>query len=135
MMATLRSRRPWCACCAQGPAFDTDARRAQGPVLRWVDRLLRAPAPPCGASAGLLPAAPKAAVGRAALLNLLRSNLEVFGVCVDRCYDRDPRIGRASFQVWGLCAWVCAAAWRGRVGWVLGRVARWLWSRRCGWAA
>jgi hypothetical protein len=77
--------------------FDTDARRAQGPVLRWIDRLLKAP--PLGIAYGAVPAVPKDAVGRTALLNLLRSNLEMFSVCVDRCYDRDPRVATASFQV------------------------------------
>lgn len=81
----------------QGPVFDTDARRAHGPVLRWVDRLLRAP--PLGISQGMVPAVPKDVVGRSALFNLLRSNLEMFSVCVDRCYDRDPHIATGSFQV------------------------------------
>lgn len=84
-------------CCWQGPVFDTDARRAQGPVLRWIDRLLKAPR--LGISSGAVPAVPKDAVGRAALLNLLRSNLEMFSVYVDRCYDRDACIATASFQV------------------------------------
>lgn len=84
-------------CPLQGPVFDTDAKRAQGPVLRWVDRLLKAP--PLGISYGALPAVPKADVGRTALLSLLRSNLEMFSVYVDRCYDRDARIATASFQV------------------------------------
>jgi hypothetical protein len=66
-------------------------------VLRWIDRLLNAP--PLGISAGAVPAVPKDAVGRAALLNLLRSNLEMFSVYVDRCYDGDARIATASFQV------------------------------------
>lgn len=103
-----RSRR--CACSlhahslpsacllSQGPVFDTDARRAQGPVLRWIDRLLYAP--PLGISTGAVPAVPKGAVGRTALLNLLRSNLEMFSVYVDRCYDGDARVATASFQVW-----------------------------------
>lgn len=81
----------------QGPVFDTDARRAQGPVLRWIDRLLYAP--PLGISTGAVPAVPKDAVGRTALLNLLRSNLEMFSVYVDRCYDGDARVATASFQV------------------------------------
>lgn len=66
-------------------------------MLRWVDRLLKAP--PLGISYGAVPAVPKETVGRTALLNLLRSNLEMFSVCVDRCYDRDNRIATASFQV------------------------------------
>lgn len=81
----------------QGPVFDTDARRSQGPVLRWIDRLLKAPR--LGIAYGAVPAVPKDAVGRTALLNLLRSNLEMFSVYVDRCYDRDARIATASFQV------------------------------------
>jgi hypothetical protein len=87
----------------QGPVFDTDARRAQGPVLRWIDRLLKAP--PLGIAYGAVPAVPKDAVGRTALLNLLRSNLEMFSVCVDRCYDRDPRVATASFQVRRAAPW------------------------------
>jgi hypothetical protein len=66
-------------------------------VLRWIDRLLKAPR--LGIAYGTVPAVPKDAVGRTALLNLLRSNLEMFSVCVDRCYDRDARIATASFQV------------------------------------
>lgn len=81
----------------QGPMFDTDARRPQGPVLRWVDRLLKAQQ--LGISQGAVPAVPKGTVGRTALLNLLRSNPEMFSVCVDRCYERDARIAAASFQV------------------------------------
>jgi hypothetical protein len=42
---------------------------------------------------------PKDAVGRSALFQLLRSNLDMFPVCVDRCYYRDMRIATASFQV------------------------------------
>lgn len=42
---------------------------------------------------------PKDSVGRQALFNLLRSNLDMFSVCVDRCYDRDSRIGTGYFQV------------------------------------
>lgn len=52
-----------------------------------------------GITYGALPAVPKDIVGRTALLNLLRSNLEMFSVCVDRCYDRDTRIATGSFQV------------------------------------
>jgi hypothetical protein len=77
--------------------FDSDARRTAGPVLCWVDRLLQAP--PLGISAGRVPAVPKDAVGRSALFQLLRSNLDMFSVCVDRCYYRDTRIATASFQV------------------------------------
>lgn len=92
----LHSRCVFSYCC-QGPVFDTDARRAHGPVLRWIDRLLKAS--PLGISYGAVPAVPKDAVGRTALLHLLRSNLEMFSVYVDRCYDRDTRIATGSFQV------------------------------------
>lgn len=81
----------------QGPAFDPDARRAQGPVLYWIDRLLKAP--PLGVSAGRIPCVPKDSVGRTALFNLLCSNLDMFSVCVDRCYDRDSKVATGSFQV------------------------------------
>ncbi|KAI8469209.1 MAG: cell morphogenesis central region-domain-containing protein [Monoraphidium minutum] len=91
----------------QGPAFDTDARRAQGPVLQWADRLLRAPPPdaaaaPPGAAAGRLAllrgdadggkggggggggggaaGPPRAHVARLALGHLLRFNLDMFSV-------------------------------------------------------
>lgn len=66
-------------------------------MLFWIDRLLQAP--PLGVSAGRVPCVPKDSVGRTALFNLLRSNLDMFSVCVDRCYDRDPRIATGSFQV------------------------------------
>ncbi|WIA40102.1 hypothetical protein OEZ86_013510 [Tetradesmus obliquus] len=85
------------AAMLQGPVFDSDARRTAGPVLTWIDRLLQAP--PLGISAGRIPAVPKDAVGRSALFQLLRSNLDMFPVCVDRCYYRDPRIAATSFQV------------------------------------
>lgn len=66
-------------------------------MLSWIDRLLQAA--PLGISAGQVPAVPKDSVGRTALFNLLRSNLDMFSVCVDRCYDRDHRIATGSFQV------------------------------------
>jgi hypothetical protein len=100
----------------QGPAFDTDARRAQGPVLQWIDRLLRAPpgqaAPPAAGRLALLRTdggdgkhggqhggPPRAHVARVALGHLLRYNLDMFSVCVDRCYHPDSSIATGYFQV------------------------------------
>jgi hypothetical protein len=85
--------------------FDSDARRAQGPVLFWIDRLLKAPAPlrmssNRAAANTLKGAAACAAVARNGLFQLLRSNPDMFNVCVDRCYDPDPRVASCYFQVW-----------------------------------
>jgi hypothetical protein len=121
----------------QGPAFDTDARRAQGPVLHWIDRLFRA-SPTSAASAAAAAAGrrhdagkggaaaaggggggpggagagpPRAHVARVALGHLLRFNLDMFSVCVDRCYHPDPSIATGYFQVRA-----AAAAGRAPVG-------------------
>ena len=83
-----------CVLSAQGPAFDLDARRAQGPVLSWIDRLLKAP-PPQDDKMG----PSKRTVAHSALLNLLQSNLDLFDVFVDRCYDGDPRVAKGYFKV------------------------------------
>lgn len=81
---------------SQGPVFDSDAKRPQGPVLRWIDRLFKSPEPShtpgrCGPT--------RAAVGHAALARLLESNLDIFQICVDRCYDAEPRIANGYFLV------------------------------------
>lgn len=86
----------------QGPVFDADSRRSQGPVLQWIDRLLKYKPPAHGPSMSLAtapslssisqalsagvggggpsqdqgmiaaPGPQRAEVGRTALLNLLQ---------------------------------------------------------------
>jgi hypothetical protein len=114
-LLTHRAPNPTPSPRRQGPAFDTDARRAQGPVLQWIDRLLRAPhghaPPPAAGRLALLRtdggdgkhsgggAPPRAHVARVALGHLLRYNLDMFSVCVDRCYHPDGSIATGYFQV------------------------------------
>ncbi len=84
-------------------------------MLQWIDRLLRAhhaPGPARlaplrsdgeskgGAAPGGGPGgAPRAHVARVALGHLLRHNLDMFSVCVDRCYHPDAGIATGYFQV------------------------------------
>lgn len=91
-------------------------------MLQWADRLLRslpsaAAAPGAagrlaalrqdpdgagkggGGSGGGGAGPPRAHVARLALGHLLRFNLDMFGVCVDRCYHPDPSIATGYFQV------------------------------------
>ncbi|CAL8468215.1 g7754 [Coccomyxa elongata] len=87
-----------------GPAFDMEAKRQQGRVFSWVDRMLRAANTGTPSSAGsalnfrsMGPS--REAVGRTALLNFLSSNHDVLGVCIDQCYSRDTAVAKAYFQV------------------------------------
>ena len=82
----------------QGIVFDSDARRAQGPVLFWIDRLLKA-APPGGGAGSVRAGIPKDSIAKGALFQLLRCNQEMFSICVDRCYDADSRVATGYFQV------------------------------------
>ncbi len=84
-------------------------------MLQWIDRLFRSPhAGGGGAAAGRLallrseehgkgggqpPGPPRAHVARGALGHLLRFNLDMFSVCVDRCYHPDGSIATGYFQV------------------------------------
>jgi hypothetical protein len=83
--------------------FDSDARRAQGPVLFWIDRLLQT-APASGGVVSNRSGIPKDSVARNALFQLLRCNQDMFSICVDRCYDADSRVATGYFQV---RAWAC----------------------------
>lgn len=75
--------------------FDTDARRPQGPVLFWVDRLMKT-----SSAAGSSRMGPsKDAVAKTALFHLLKANLDMFSTAVDRCYDPDIKVATAYFQV------------------------------------
>ncbi|EIE19264.1 hypothetical protein COCSUDRAFT_48883 [Coccomyxa subellipsoidea C-169] len=86
-----------------GPAFDLEAKRPQGRVFSWVDRMLRAAnsGTPTGATTlnfrSMGPS--REAIGKAALLNFLSSNHDVLSVCVDQCYSRDAAVAKAYFQV------------------------------------
>ena len=86
----------------QGPAFDAEARRPQGRVFSWIDRMLRAPhahdGPPSagGPLRSLGPS--KAAVASAALLNMLSANHDVLPVYVHQCYSAEPAIACTYFQ-------------------------------------
>ena len=86
----------------QGPAFDAEARRPQGRVFSWIDRMLRAPhahdGPPSAGAAlrGLGPS--KASVARTALLNMLSTNHDVLPVYVHQCYSAEPAIACTYFQ-------------------------------------
>ncbi len=51
--------------------FDSDARRPHGPVLTWVDKLLKAGDGRSGGAASVVGPS-KRSVGRSALLNLLQ---------------------------------------------------------------
>ena len=86
----------------QGPAFDAEARRPQGRVFSWVDRMLRAPhahdGPPSAGTALRSLGPSKAAVARAALLNMLSTNRDVLPVYVHQCYSAEPAIACTYFQ-------------------------------------
>jgi len=83
----------------QGAVFDTDAKRAEGPVLSWINRMMTSSDQVSGTgSTGLAPGVPRDSIGRTALFKLLSSNLDMFGVCVDRCYHSDARIATGTFQ-------------------------------------
>lgn len=72
-------------------------------MFSWIDRMLRGPhshdSPPgAGTSfAGLGPS--KAIVAASALLNMLRTNLDVLPVYVHQCYSAEPALARTYFQV------------------------------------
>eukprot|EP00775_Hariotina_reticulata_P013221 gene13221-13351_t len=88
------------AAVLQGAVFDTDAKRAEGPVLSWINRMMTSSDQVSGTgSTGLVPGVPRDSIGRTALFKLLSSNLDMFGVCVDRCYHSDSRIATGTFQV------------------------------------
>ena len=86
----------------QGPAFDAEARRPQGRVFSWIDRMLRGPhahdGPPSagGPLRSLGPS--KAAVARTALLNMLSANHDVLPVYVHQCYSAELAIACTYFQ-------------------------------------
>ena len=103
------------AALMEGPAFDADARRAQGPVLMWIDRLFRGAAAGAGGAGrpslargaygeatGGGAGAARAHAGAVALGRLLSSNLEALPVCIDRCYHPEAAVAAGYFQVRGL---------------------------------
>ncbi|KAF5834594.1 cell morphogenesis central region-domain-containing protein [Dunaliella salina] len=110
-----------------GPVFDADARRPQGPVLQWIERLLThrshtgstsmslpqnqgagagwsalATTSTGNASsntAGKVAGPERQEVARMALHNLLHANLDMFATCLDKCYDANRVVASSFFQV------------------------------------
>ncbi|KAK9829934.1 hypothetical protein WJX72_008722 [[Myrmecia] bisecta] len=87
------------AAMLQGPLFDADCRRPQGRPFVWIDLMLmgRGARPASGEAGSEGPS--RQAIGRRALLHLLRSNLDVLDVCLDQCYSPNVDVSRAYFQV------------------------------------
>lgn len=87
----------------QGPSFETPGQQQGGRVLSWIQRMLTA-ANPTSASASSASVGPaKSLVAQTALLHLLSTNVELFGVCVDQCYASQAPVSRAYFQVFCSC--------------------------------
>ncbi len=96
------------ACIMQGPSFETAGQQQGGRVLSWIQRMLTA-ANPTSASASSASVGPaKSLVAQTALLHLLSTNVELFGVCVDQCYASQAPVSRAYFQVF--CPHKCPIA-------------------------
>ena len=94
----------------QGSSFETAGQQQGGRVLSWIQRMLTAPvlstAP--GQPGGVGPA--KSLVAQTALLHLLSTNVDLFPICVDRCYGSQATVSRAYFQVpsrSSLCTYLC----------------------------
>ncbi len=88
----------------QGPSFETPGQQQGGRVLSWIQRMLTA-ATPTSASASSASVGPaKSLVAQTALLHLLSTNVELFGVCVDQCYASQAPVSRAYFQVFCSCS-------------------------------
>ena len=84
----------------QGPAFNADARQADGPVFRWINQLLY-PATPLGdriSPGGSLRGQAPEATARAALLGLLSTNSDLSRVFLNQCYTPQPAVSRIYFQ-------------------------------------
>lgn len=62
--------------------FDSDAKRPQGPVLRWIDRLFKSPEP--SHTPGRV-GPTRAVVGHIALSALLESTIDMFQVSALEC--------------------------------------------------
>lgn len=81
----------------QGPAFEVDARKTQGRIFTWIDRMFTSK---ILTSTSLATAGPsKAVVARLALMNLLSSNPDVMEGCIDQCYVPNGAIARGFFEV------------------------------------
>ncbi|KAJ4967612.1 hypothetical protein NE237_019461 [Protea cynaroides] len=107
-----------------GPCFDDNARKMSGRVISWINSLFNEPAP--RAPFGYSPADPRtpshskytgeggrnaggrdrhrsahlrAPLARAALKNLLQTNLDLFPACIDQCYYSDAVIADGYFSV------------------------------------
>ena len=92
----------------QGPSFETPGQQQGGRVLSWIQRMLTA-ANPTSASASSASMGPaKSLVAQTALLHLLSTNVELFGICVDQCYASQAPVSRAYFQVF--CSRKCPTA-------------------------
>lgn len=84
-------------CCVQGPAFDADARKPQGRIFTWIDRMFTSKILTSNSAATAGPS--KAVVARNALMNLLSSNPDVMEGCIDQCYAPNTAVARGYFEV------------------------------------
>lgn len=77
-------------------------------MLVWIQRMLTAATPPNMAfTSSLGPLCPsKRLVAQTALLHLLSTNVDLFGVFVDQCYAADPAVSEAFFQVSGALSYL-----------------------------
>ncbi len=84
----------------QGPSFETPGQQQGGRVLSWIQRMLTAPLPTSTSSSSAAVGPAKSVVAQTALLHLLSTNMDLFGICVDQCYAAQASLSRAYFQVW-----------------------------------
>ncbi len=87
----------------QGPSFETPGQQQGGRVLSWIQRMLTAAAPTSSSTSSASVGPAKSLVAQTALLHLLSTNVELFGVCVDQCYASQAPVSRAYFQVFYSC--------------------------------
>ncbi|KAK9867850.1 hypothetical protein WJX84_002781 [Apatococcus fuscideae] len=85
------------AAMLQGPAFDADARKPQGRIFTWIDRMFTSKILTSNSAATAGPS--KAVVARNALMNLLSSNPDVMEGCIDQCYAPNTAVARGYFEV------------------------------------
>ena len=81
----------------QGPAFEVDAKKTQGRIFTWIDRMFTSKILTSTSLATVGPS--KAVVARMALMNLLSTNPDVMEGCIDQCYVPNGAIARGFFEV------------------------------------
>ncbi|KAK9846072.1 hypothetical protein WJX84_000717, partial [Apatococcus fuscideae] len=84
-----------------GPAFEVDARKTQGRIFTWIDRMFTSKILTSTSLASMGPS--KAVVARMALMNLLSTNPDVMEGCIDQCYVPNGAIARGFFEVLAEC--------------------------------